>query len=74
MINKNIMDKKIVTKSVSFSVSNTEGTEEREYTASLSTGENYNNEKELWLFANEMQINFPLEDVPLLVQTLKEFC
>lgn len=68
------MDKKIVTKSVSFSVSNTEGTEEREYTASLSTGGNSNKNKEVWLFANGMDINFPLEDTPLLIQALKEFC
>lgn len=68
------MDSRIVTKSVSFTVSNQEGTEERKYGVSLSSNESENEEKEVWVSANEMDINFPLEDVPLLVQALKEFC
>ena len=68
------MDSRIVTKSVSFTVSNQEGTEERKYGVSLSSNESENEEKEVWVSANEMDINFPLEDVPLLVQALNEFC
>lgn len=68
------MDSRIVTKSVSFTVSDQEGTEERKYGVSLSSNESENEEKEVWVSANEMDINFPLEDVPLLVQALKEFC
>ena len=68
------MDSRIVTKSVSFTVTDQEGTEERKYGVSLSSNEGENEEKEVWVSANEMDINFPLEDVPLLVQALKEFC
>ena len=68
------MDSRIVTKSVSFTVSNQEGTEERKYGVSLSSNESENEEKEVWVSSNEMDINFPLEDVPLLVQALNEFC
>lgn len=68
------MDSRIVTKSVSFTVTDQEGTEERKYGVSLSSNESENEEKEVWVSANEMDINFPLEDVPLLVQALKEFC
>lgn len=71
---KRSMDSRIVTKNVSFTVTDNEGTEEREYKVSLSSNENQNEEKEIWVFANGMDINFPLEDVPLLVQALKEFC
>ena len=68
------MDSRIVTKSVSFTVTDQEGTEERIYGVSLSSNESENEEKEVWVFANEQQICFPLEDVPLLVQALNEFC
>jgi hypothetical protein len=68
------MDSRIVTKSVSFTVTDQEGMEERKYGVSLSSNESENEEKEVWVSANEMDINFPLEDVPLLVQALKEFC
>ena len=68
------MDSRIVTKSVSVTVTDQEGTEERKYGVSLSSNESENEEKEVWVSANEMDINFPLEDVPLLVQALKEFC
>ena len=68
------MDSRIVTKSVSFTVTDQEGTEERKYGVSLSSNESENEEKEVWVSANEMDINFQLEDVPLLVQALKEFC
>ena len=68
------MDSRIVTKSVSFTVTDQEGTEERKYGVSLSSNESENEEKEVWVFANEQQICFPLEDVPLLVQALNEFC
>lgn len=68
------MDERIVTKSVSFSVSEKDGKEEREYTVSYSTGENNNKDKELWIIANGADLNFPLEDTPLLVQALQEFC
>lgn len=68
------MDSRIVTKSVSFTVTDQEGTEERKYGVSLSSNESENEKKEVWVSANEMDINFPLEDVPLLVQALKEFC
>lgn len=68
------MDSRIVTKSVSFTVTDQEGTEERKYGVSLSSNECENEEKEVWVFANEQQICFPLEDVPLLVQALNEFC
>ena len=68
------MDNRIVTKNVSFTVSDNDGTDEREYKVSLSSNESENEVKDLWVFANEQQINFPLEDVPLLVQALKEFC
>ena len=68
------MDSRIVTKSVSFTVTDQEGTEERKYGVSLSSNESENEEKEVWVSANEMDINFPLEDVPLLVQALNEFC
>lgn len=71
---KRSMDSRIVTKSVSFTVTDQEGTEERKYGVSLSSNESENEVKDLWVFANEQQINFPLEDVPLLVQALKEFC
>lgn len=68
------MDSRIVTKNVSFTVTDQEGTEERAYGVSLSSNEHENEEKEVWVSANGMDINFPLEDVPLLVQALKEFC
>lgn len=68
------MDSRIVTKSVSFTVTDQEGTEERKYGVSLSSNECENEEKEVWVFANEQHICFPLEDVPLLVQALNEFC
>ena len=68
------MDSRIVTKSVSFTVTDQEGTEERKYGVSLSSNESENEEKEVWVFANEQQICFPLEDVSLLVQALNEFC
>ena len=68
------MDNRIVTKNVSFTVSDNDGTDEREYKVSLSSNESENEVKELWVSANEQDINFPLEDVPLLVQALKEFC
>ena len=68
------MDSRIVTKNVSFTVTDQEGTEERKYGVSLSSNESENEEKEVWVSANEMDINFPLEDVPLLVQALKELC
>lgn len=68
------MGSRIVTKSVSFTVTDQEGTEERKYGVSLSSNESENEEKDVWVSANEMDLNFPLEDVPLLVQALKEFC
>lgn len=67
------MDSRIVTKNVSFTVTDQEGTEEREYKVSLSSNESENEEREVWVSANGMGISFPLEDVPLLVQALKEF-
>lgn len=71
---KESMEEQILTRSVSISVSNMEGTEEREYTVSCSNRENGNKEQELWVVANGMDINLPLKDAPLLVQALKEFC
>ena len=47
------MDSRIVTKSVSFTVTDQEGTEERKYGVSLSSNESENEEKDLWVFANE---------------------
>jgi hypothetical protein len=67
------MDNRIVTKNVSFTVTDHDGTEEREYKVSLSSNESENEDREVWVSANGMGINFPLEDVPLLVQALKEF-
>lgn len=68
------MDSRIVTRNVSFSVTNEDGSQERNYIVSYSTGENFNEVKELWINANGMDVNLPMEDVPLLVQALKEFC
>ena len=68
------MDNRIVTKNVLFTVTDNDGKEERKYGVSLSSNESENEEKEVWVFANEQQICFPLEDVPLLVQALNEFC
>lgn len=67
------MEKKVITKEISYTVWDREMEQEREYSVSFQVDNKLNKDKKVCIFADGIDINIPIEDIPLLIQALKEF-
>ena len=74
------MEERIITREVKLSTMNQEWEDVREYSVSLNTLKTPQGESRVFVDVQGVddecdgQIGVPVEDVPLLVQALKEFC
>lgn len=68
------MEKKRFVREVSYRTWEEGSDEDREYSASLLMGEEPDKENKVQVGADGGFLEIPIEDVPLLVKVLQEFC
>ena len=73
-LNSTIMEKKTIVKEVSYRTWDEEGNADRSYSASLVLSDTSDEENKLEVGVDGGTLEVPVEDVPLLVKVLQEFC
>jgi hypothetical protein len=68
------MNKKYVSKSIRFIVTDYNCENEHEYEVSVQSDGNPETEKEVTISVDQATVEMPRDDVPLLVQALQEMC
>lgn len=69
-----MMNKKYVSKSIRFIVTDHNCENEHEYEVSVQSDGNPKTEKEVTISVDQATVEMPRDDVPLLVQALQELC